>query len=50
MRMPLLRDRAIDGRRADLQITELGQRGAEFTIAKERLKIYKAAMKEPAAA
>ena len=45
-RMPLLKDRAVDRRRADLQTTTLEQQGAEFTISKERLKIYKAALKQ----
>lgn len=45
-RMPLLKDRAVDRRRADLQTTTLEMEGAEFTISKERLKIYKAAMKQ----
>ncbi|MFN0105103.1 MAG: TolC family protein [Bryobacteraceae bacterium] len=45
-RMPLLKDRTIDRRRADLQTTALGRQGAEFTISKERLKIYKAALKQ----
>lgn len=46
VRMPLFKDREIDRRRADLQTTALGQEGAEFTIGKERLKIYKTAMKQ----
>lgn len=46
VRVPLMRDRAIDDRRADLQTTQLGQQGAEFTISKERLKIYKSALKQ----
>jgi outer membrane protein, heavy metal efflux system len=46
IRTPLLQNRAIDQRRADLQTTALGQRVAEFTIAKERLKFYKAALKQ----
>ena len=45
-RMPLLKDRSVDRRRADLQTTTLEQQGAEFTISKERLKIYKAALKQ----
>ena len=45
-RMPLLKDRAVDRRRADLQTTTLEVQGAEFTISKERLKIYKAALKQ----
>jgi cobalt-zinc-cadmium efflux system outer membrane protein len=45
-RMPLFKDREIDSRRAGLQTTELGIQGAEFTIAKERLKIYKSALKQ----
>lgn len=45
-RTPLLKNRAIDSRRADLQTTKLGQQGAEFTISKERLKIYKSALKQ----
>ena len=45
-RMPLLKDRAVDRRRADLQVTTLEVQGAEFTISKERLKIYKAALKQ----
>ena len=45
-RMPLLKDRAVDRRRADLQTTALEVQGAEFTISKERLKIYKAALKQ----
>jgi outer membrane protein TolC len=46
LRTPLLKDRAVDRRRTDLQITKLGQEAAEFTIAKERLKIYKTAQKQ----
>jgi len=45
-RMPLLKDRAVDRRRTDLQTTALEVRGAEFTISKERLKIYKEALKQ----
>lgn len=45
-RMPLGRDRAIDRRRADLQTTNLGKEGAEYSISKERLKIYKTALKQ----
>ncbi len=45
-KVPLLKDRQIDARRAGLQSTALGVQGAEFTIAKERLKIYKSAMKQ----
>lgn len=45
-RTPLLQDRKIDERRAGLQTTQLGQQGAEFTISKERLKIYKTALKQ----
>jgi outer membrane protein, heavy metal efflux system len=46
LRMPLGRNRDIDERRAGLQTTQLGIQGAEFTIAKERLKIFKAALKQ----
>ena len=45
-RMPLGRKRDIDERRAGLQTTQLGIQGAEFNIAKERLKIFKAALKQ----
>lgn len=45
-RTPLLKDRAIDERRAGLQTTQLARQGAEFTISKERLKIYKTALKQ----
>lgn len=46
VRVPVLKDREVDARRAALQTTKLGQQGAEFTISKERLKIYKSAMKQ----
>jgi outer membrane protein TolC len=45
-RMPLMKDRAIDQRRTGLKTTALGEQGAEFTISKERLKIYKSALKQ----
>lgn len=44
-RTPLGRDRSIDQRRAGLATTKLGVDGAEFTIQKERLKIYFTALK-----
>ncbi|MBM3787875.1 MAG: TolC family protein [Acidobacteria bacterium] len=45
-RTPLTRNRAIDARRTDLQSTRLGQEGADFFVQKERLKIYKTAVKQ----
>lgn len=45
-RTPLARNRPIDERRAGLQTTALGIEGAEFTIQKERLKIYFSALKQ----
>jgi outer membrane protein, heavy metal efflux system len=44
--LPLFRNRAIDQRRADLVITALGRDAAEFSIQKQRLTIYKAAIKQ----
>lgn len=45
-RTPLARNRAVDERRTALQTTGLGIEGAEFTIQKERLKIYYSALKQ----
>lgn len=45
-RTPLARNRSIDERRAGLQTTGLGVEGAEFSIQKERLKIYFSALKQ----
>jgi outer membrane protein TolC len=43
MRLPLLRDRAIDSRRADLEKTRLGRRVADLGIQQQRIAILQAA-------
>jgi outer membrane protein TolC len=43
VRVPLFRDRAIDGRRADLQRAEIGVRLAELSIDQQRLAIIQLA-------
>jgi outer membrane protein TolC len=43
MRLPLFRDRAIDGRRADLEKTRLGRRVADLGIQQQRIAILQAA-------
>lgn len=43
MRVPLLRDREVDGRRAELRKTNLGRRLADLSIQQQRLIILQAA-------
>jgi outer membrane protein, heavy metal efflux system len=43
MRLPLMRDRAIDGRRADLEKTRLGRRVADLGVQQQRIAILQAA-------
>ncbi|MBY0507625.1 MAG: TolC family protein [Bryobacteraceae bacterium] len=43
MRMPLFRDRAVDGRRADLRKADLNRRLADLTVQQQRLVILQAA-------
>lgn len=46
LNVPLFRNRVIDQRRADLVITSLGREAAELSIQKQRLTIYKTAIKQ----
>jgi outer membrane protein TolC len=43
--LPLMRDRSIDARRADVRVTELGVNVAAQTVAKSRLSFLKEALK-----
>ena len=43
MRLPLMRDRAVDGRRADLEKSRLGRRVADLGIQQQRIAILQAA-------
>jgi len=44
--LPLLRDRAVDSRRAGLRITDIGVNVAAQTVAKARLSFFKDALKQ----